>query len=89
VIPLALIAGAMGKLSAILAAVETYRTERARLIAQYGKGAAEQLPDLEAVIAEAKRRLDAWDADIDGREARLQQLLNAEAAQRGAEGQGD
>jgi hypothetical protein len=74
VIPLAAIAGAMGKLSAILAAVETYRTERAKLIAQYGQGAANDLPDLEAVIAAAKQRIDAWDSDIDGREARLEAL---------------
>lgn len=73
----AAVAKVVGHLSAVASAVEAYQAARAKVIAQHPT-AANDLPDLEAVIAEARVRLDAWDRDIDAREARLRAKVEAE-----------
>lgn len=75
---LAIVAKVMGHLSAVASAVDAYQAARAKVLAEHPQ-AANDLPDLEAVIAEAHRRLDAWDRDIDAREARFRRMVEAQA----------
>ena len=77
---IAAVAKVVGHLSAVASAVEAYQAARAKVLAQHPQ-AANDLPDLQAVIAEAHRRIDAWDQEIDTREAKFQRMVEAQAAQ--------